>query len=1084
MALKIQPKLLSSKLIAFVAVFALVAQPVYGVVVSQVANAAPQVVKNANTNEEFTTIQAAIDDTDTANGHVITATAGTYNESITITKSVAIKGAQAGTDARTRSIDAAGESIVNSGQTAFTIAAKDVTIDGFQVAQTSGATAHAINMTSNFSGTKLANNIVTRTGTGSAMHLYGGEGNTVQNNFLRDIAANGIVMRNGNLVSPVATHQKIVDNKIDNIRSMNGGSIVVYGQTDLEIARNNITAAFQGISLGAVGGAHYYMNNVRVHDNTINLILDSTQPNVYRHAVLVEGNGEGVVVKNNNIKQSGETPTQTTRYALIRVSFNDVPVSSANPTGLAITENNLESNATDRYVVVGQNVTNEISVANNWWGNQVSPIGKVVSPNATIATSPWLCQPFEQGLTASVAGNCTAPALSVPTGLSYESPVRDCGAVTNVNYSKPVWDAIPGATYEYQALFNGSIVYGPVSFATNQHPGGVFGGGQNGEWAFQVRSVNSDGVKSDWSASCSVILDTSAPSAPLAKINNLTGTVYTNQNSILTTWTQPSGDPVKYNYASWHNIAAQPFNSEESAYENPGVTSLSQSGTFPFGEGKYSVKVQAVDQAGNLSPWSNTVNVVYDKTAPSIAGVAVEKAITNETQVKVTGTVKDTNLKDYNVRVYNADKSAQVSPVIAYTGLSNVEAGTLATLNVSALPDGNYFVRVWADDLANNRAGIASHIYVPFTLDTKKPIATLTYSNNNGNTKNNVVVTLTVDEAVQDIAGWTRNGVSNIFTKTFTDNTKFNVTVVDLAGNSLVEAGEVKRIDRNAPTISGVANGVTVNTPVTLTIFDPKFQNVDGYSEVNGLKVNGITVPTIVGANKTYLATISQDGSYTVVATDKAGNASEPLTFVIDSAAPVVTVADIAPITVGGEAKVSGTVNDPAVATVEIFVDGVSVGTAAIVSGEFDFDLTGLAIGSHNVMVKAVDAATNVGTSTVKTVVVSAAPVVSPASITGGLVALGGPSPAAQPAANVAVVDNNADVVVEDAEVLGESTQNNVNDDTKEVLAATTTPEVKGASDFAPFGVAWYWWLLLVAALGAAAWWFIAAARRRQSEEL
>ena len=364
------------------------------------------------------TIQHAINKANS--GETVSVAAGSYNEAVSINKEVQLRGAQAGTDARTRTIDGAGETIVSGGaQTAFMIDAKDVSIDGFEVTQTSGASAHAINMTSRYSGVSIVNNIVARSGIGSAMHLYGGQDALVQYNYISGTSGNGIVLRNGNLASPVATNQKITDNKLDGVRAMNGGAIVVYGETGLEIARNDITTAFQGISVGATGPAYYAMSNVTVHDNTVNLVLDATQPNVYRHALFVEGNSENILVQNNTFRQSGVTPVANTRYALVRVSYDSVTTSNANPVNFVITKNNLVSDASDRYIMVGQNITNSINAENNWWGDDSNPSSKVNS-TTLITTEPWLCVGYAGQLSPrqSVDGTCAdlvGPNLAVTT---------------------------------------------------------------------------------------------------------------------------------------------------------------------------------------------------------------------------------------------------------------------------------------------------------------------------------------------------------------------------------------------------------------------------------------------------------------------------------------------------------------------------------------------------------------------------------------------------------------------------------------------------------------------------------------------
>ncbi len=665
-----------------------------------------------------------------------------------------------------------------------------------------------------------------------------------------------------------------------------------------------------------------------------------------------------------------------------------------------------------------------------------------------------------QNLATSVnveAKDTTAPNVPVLSVSAGETPLFNGGYTNSYNvtaswnvpagspvkYDYKYWNNVPSSAYNGEA--NAWVNPG---LTTTQYAG-VLNQGE-GTHYMQVRAIDAAGNPSAWSNTFMITYDVTLPVVTI-KTGNGSDDGSLGKSNTFSRISFKLNDP---NGALKEAVLNDSVYLRENAWNDLNWVNINKADLV---EG--SNTIYAVDRAGNKSA---VLTFTYDKTAPTI-------------------TVKDNYVGNVGAKIFS---NVSFSLYDAYKVDKYDVNGTVSDFTDNKWSDANFQnIKSKLNQGANtftlyDIAGNATTYQ--FTYDSVAPTATLTYSNGNGGslTQNDVTVTLTANENVKDIAGWNRVNDSNVFTKVFTDNGNFSVTVVDIAGNSVVKNGEVKRIDRNAPTISGVTNGATVNTPVVLSIFDPKYQGYDGYSEATGLKVNGVTVPTTPSAGKTYLTTITADGDYTVTATDKAGNAST-ISFTIDSVAPIVTVQDIAPITIGDTANVAGTVNDPAVDTVEIFVDGISVGNATVNAGSFDFNLASLTVGPHQVAVKAVDIAGNTGTSATKTVTVNAAPVITPATISNGPATLVA-SPA-QPAANVVVIDNNAETV-DESEVLGESTQNKANVDSKEVLAATTAPEVKGANDFSPLGLAWYWWLLLIAALGAA-WWFIAAWRRRQAEE-
>ena len=163
-------------------VFALIAQPMYGLVASQVAEAAAGDPVCVDGGDCYTSVQTAINNA--PGGGTVTVSAGTYSETVTIDKPLTLRGAKSGNDARNRTVNDGSESIINGGsQSALVIKSNNVTVDGFQIQQT-GNGPHTVTTTANFSDIKLENNIVTSTtNSGSAMHLYGGQNFTIQKNY-------------------------------------------------------------------------------------------------------------------------------------------------------------------------------------------------------------------------------------------------------------------------------------------------------------------------------------------------------------------------------------------------------------------------------------------------------------------------------------------------------------------------------------------------------------------------------------------------------------------------------------------------------------------------------------------------------------------------------------------------------------------------------------------------------------------------------------------------------------------------------------------------------------------------------------
>ena len=74
-------------------------------------------------------------------------------------------------------------------------------------------------------------------------------------------------------------------------------------------------------------------------------------------------------------------------------------------------------------------------------------------------------------------------------------------------------------------------------------------------------------------------------------------------------------------------------------------------------------------------------------------------------------------------------------------------------------------------------------------------------------TRENVTVTITANEEIQAVQGWTLSSDKKTLTKEYTENIKETITVKDLAGNETQANIEISNIDKSLPeTIVGDIN--------------------------------------------------------------------------------------------------------------------------------------------------------------------------------------------------------------------------------------------------------------------------------------
>lgn len=290
-----------------------------------------------------------------------------------------------------------------------------------------------------------------------------------------------------------------------------------------------------------------------------------------------------------------------------------------------------------------------------------------------------------------------------------QSPSNNGYTTTNDFYFE--WSDVVGATsYEFQnsklPTTNANGVLTSINYtATNLGESRLHSvGAADGSVRYwQVRAVDANGIKGDWTSPWKMTIDMTAPATPV--LETPANNAYLNNNSFWFEWSDASGA------TSYEFQASQSSSTDSNGSLNSGVWHGDASGNQPTesrawsagANGTWYWQVRAVDVAGNKSPWTSVWKLTIDMakpTAPTITAPTANQEFDSAPQtIRAEWTAaNDVNaIKQYQIE-YSYDRNG--TPTIDYRQVSGSRLYRDQSLSGTVLSP--FTIRVRAQDSADN----------------------------------------------------------------------------------------------------------------------------------------------------------------------------------------------------------------------------------------------------------------------------------------------------------------------------------------------------------------------------------------------